>query len=348
MRFWKAILAALLLSLAAQRALAFTPESGLWWNPAEDGRGYAMEIQDNVIAVLVYAYDTDTARTSAFYTTAGTLQGNASYSGTLDGATNGQCLTCAYTGRPVILAGAGGAIAIVFDTETKARLTMGGRTFPIERFNFALGNTTQQMQGEWQVVLDLSTRTGDPTFQAYPFYGDVMTIDRVDTVPNPDQFRGCRPDTSLIGRCTTAANAAHDLAGFFDSAQNKHVIVVTDGAGSTAANSVFFSYVVTSGLTQFDGVMQIRIGANPETPVRMYPVRGFRSASKTFVQTGVGPSSADPKVIAQSGPRPGLVEAAGGVDRLPPGLTAAEVKARYGIDMQDFEPQVQELIRSLQ
>jgi len=343
MSYWKSALALLVLSLAARCAHAFTPESGLWWNPAEDGRGYTIEIQDNVLVILVYGYDTN--GTSAFFIGAGPMVGNSSWSAPLDGYTNGQCQTCNYQGRPITLNGVGGNASIIFDTEARGRLTIGTRVIPIERFNFAYGNTTQQMLGEWQVVLDLSTRTGS-TFQAYPYYGDILKIDSVDTAPNPDQFQGCRPTESLAARCTTAAYAAHDLAGFVDSAQNKHVIVVTDGAGTTQANSVFFTYTVTAGLSQFDGVMQIFIGSSAESPARFYPVRGFRSASKSFVQTGVGPSSADPKAGAAAA-MPGLLETIGGIDRLPPGLTAAEVKAQYGIDTEALQPKVLELIESM-
>lgn len=345
MRFWKFALAMLAMSLVARGAAAFTPESGLWWNPAEDGRGYTIEIQDNVLVILVYGYDTN--GTSAFFLGAGSMVGNSSWSATLDGYTNGQCLTCVYQGRPTALVGAGGAASIIFDTETRARLTLGGRVIPIERHNFGLGNNTEKMLGEWQVVLDLSTR--GTAFQAYPFYGDILTIDRVDLTPNPDQYRGCRPDTSVVGRCTTSANANHDVAGFFDTVQNKQVIVVTDGAGTSQSNSVFFAYVVTEGLSQFDGVMQIRIGSTPESPVRMYPVRGFRSASKRFVQTGSGPSSVDPgvKSLPASMARPGLVEALGGFDNLPDGLSTAEAKSQYGIDVEALEPQVRALIDSM-
>ena len=344
MRFWKSALALMVLSLAARGAAAFTPESGLWWNPAEDGRGYAIEIQDNVLAILVYGYDNDTARTSAFFTAAGPLQGNASFSGTLDGATNGQCLTCVYTGRPIILTGAGGAVSIVFDTETRARLTLGGRSINIERFNFALGNATQQMQGEWQVVLDFAP-TGTTTPQNNsPFFGEIMTIDSVDTVPNPDQYRGCRPTNSLR-LCAPLDYANHDLAGFFDSVQNKQIIVVTDRVDGSDRYSLV--YYVTAGLSQFDGVVEVRRNNVPSAP--RYPVRGFRSASKRFVQTGSGPNSVDPgsKFVAASFARPGVIEALGGIDKLPEGLSAAQVKSQYGIDLDALAPRVHALIESM-
>lgn len=345
MSFWKSALALLVLSLCARGADAFTPESGLWWNPAEDGRGYTIEIQDNVLVILVYGYDND--RSSAFFIGAGPMVGNSSWSGTLDGFNNGQCLTCNYQGRPITLTGAGGPASIVFDTETRGRLTLGGRVIPIERQNFALGNVLEQMQGEWQVVFDLSTRPGgNPPFASFPFFGDVLIINTVNTALNPDQFLGCRPESSVIGRCTASASANHDLAGFFDSTRNEHVIVVTDVAGS-ATTTQYLTYFVKSGLSQFDGVLQFRVGANPESPVRFFPVRGFRSASKRYVQTGVGPSSVDPTAKSTSNPQPGLLESLGGLDQLPQGLSAAEVKSEYGIDVEALEPRVQELIQSM-
>ncbi len=351
MRFWKFALAMLAMSLVARGAAAFTPESGLWWNPAEDGRGYTIEIQDNVLVILVYGYETD--RTSAFFLGAGPMVLNSSWSATLDGYTNGQCLTCVYQGRPTALVGVGGAASIVFDTETRARLTIGGRTIPIERHNFALGNNTEKMQGEWQVVLDLGTRPRqsslDPNFAAYPYYGDIVKFDRVDLTPDPDQYRGCRPATSTVARCTSTDNALHDAAGFFDPASGEHVFAVTDVAGQNYASTFFFVYTVRAGLNRFDGVMQIRRGDIGETPTRFFPVRGFRSASKRFVQTGNGPSSVDPgvKSLPASMARPGLVEALGGFDNLPEGLSAAEVKSQYGIDVEALEPQVQALIGSM-
>ncbi len=355
MRFWKSALALLCfpMLLAAQTIPArFTPESGLWWNPAEDGRGYAMEIQDNIIAILVYGYDNDAERTSAFFTAAGAMQGNSLFSGPLDGATNGQCLTCVYIGRPVILAGAGGAISVVFDTESRGRLTMGGRTFPIERLNFALGNPTERMQGEWQLVLDFANPANTAPPNESPYFGEILTIDSLDTSLNPDQYKGCRPSNSRR-RCAAADYTSHGVAGFYDAAADLQIIVVRDQVNA-AGTPFFLAYYVKAGLSQFDGVVAFRTSAtgtdacSPVVMAACFPVRGFRSASKRFVQTGTGPSSGDPKSGVAAATRPGVVESMGGIDRIPQGLNAGEVKSRYGIDMQALEPRVQALIRSMQ
>lgn len=348
MSYWKSALAllALPMALAAQTLPPrFTPESGLWWNPAEDGRGYTIEIQDNVLVILVYGYDTD--GTSAFFIGANAMQGNNAWTAPLDGFTNGQCLTCNYQGRPVTLNGVGGTASIIFDTETRGRLTIGTRVIPIERFNFAHGNPTEKMLGEWQVVLDFAPQTGTTPQNFSPFFGEILTIDSIDTVPTPDQYKGCRPTTSLR-RCTAADYTNHNVAGFYDSASDEYVTVVRDRVDQGV--TYFLAFYTKTGLSQFDGVVAVRTnptGADACSPTRTaacFPVRGFRSASKRFVQTGSGPSSADPKATSL---RPGVIEAIGGVENLPQGLGVAEVKSQYGIDMQALEPRVQALIESM-
>src|SRR5207244_13625482 len=122
--------------------------------------------------------------------------------------------------------GSAGPVSINWSTEIRATLVWGGRTIPIERFVYALGDKTQIMLGEWQAILDLYDRSTQ--YQAYPFYGEVMVVDRIDRTPDPDQFQGCRPVDSLQGFCSAGSLANHDLAGTFNTTTGKHVIVVTD------------------------------------------------------------------------------------------------------------------------
>ncbi len=287
--------AALLFSFAGW-AGAFTPESGLWWDPLEDGRGYTIEIQDNVMAVLLYGYDTN--GTSAFFIGANVIGGNSTFSATLDGFTAGQCNTCSYAGRPITLNGAGGSMSIVFTSETRALLNLNGRIIPIQRFNFAHGNTLQQMLGEWQITLDFSPLVAA---NAHPFFGDVIKLDRISSTA-ANTYLGCRPDDASYARCTAFDYANHDAAGGFVSSTGSHAIVVKD-AVNAQGQSVFLLYNVQSGLSQFDG--QARFSENGVlSPI--VTVRGFRSASRLFVQTGNGPSTADPKAASATGPSSGV------------------------------------------
>lgn len=317
-------LAALLGSLATS-AHAFTPESGFYWNPAEPGSGIAIEIQDNILFLAGYVYDTQGRAT--WVTSAGAVTGNAGYSGTLDTFRGGQCIGCAYTANTPN--GSAGPVSITWTSETVATFTWGGRTFPVQRFNYALGDKTQIMLGEWQAILDIYGRSAD--YNAYPFYGEVMVVDLIDRTLDPDQFQGCRPVTSLSGFCTSAARAAHDLAGSFNTSTGKHVVVITDSVNNGV--KTFFAYYLTVGTDQFDGVFEICAqGACGASNAALYPVRGFRSASNHFVQTGTGPSSAD-KAAAPA--REGLAERirAGNGGAMPAGLSVDEAKSKFGIDV---------------
>ena len=49
--------------MLARPAQAFTPENGFYWNAAEPGRGYTIEIQDNFLFIIIYIYNPDGSAT---------------------------------------------------------------------------------------------------------------------------------------------------------------------------------------------------------------------------------------------------------------------------------------------
>ncbi len=341
-----------------------TPESGLWWNPAESGRGYVIDIQDDTMQLLFFAYRPDGSAT--FYISVGRMNyryngdllAEVSYTGTIDASEQGQCLSCPYR-VPVYTPNVEGTVRINFTSETTATMSFAGRTIPIERFAAALGNRTERMLGEWRVLIDFYSRGNSSyPYRDYPYFGDVFVIDRLEQrrPARPDLFLGCRPTQSTDGYCRARARADHDLAGFLDNNTGEHVIIVKDVPGTAFSQAVYLAYYVKAGTSNFDGVVDIY--RENEIPGRgpFYPVSGFRSASRTFVLTGQGPSSAltgsgtaavddDSKSAAQTG---GLSLAARADDgTLPPGLSAAEVRERYGIDVVALEPEVERLAREL-
>lgn len=334
-----------LLAAAASPASAFVPESGIWFNPAESGRGVTIEVQDNILQFSAYVYRPD--GTTAWFTSAGPLvytynsQGalqTVTYSGNLDGYSGGQCLGCTYR-APTVLPGAGGPIRLDFRTEIEANLTWGGVTIPIERFAAVVGDRTARMQGEWQAVLDFRDRgnTSEWPFRDYPFFGEVLLIDGLDRTRNPDQFLGCRPQDTET-RCTSTARRDHDVAGYYNTGTRETLIVVKDIPGTFSSPATYFAYFVNAGIDQFDGVVSIfRENGNPENGP-FYPVRGFRSASRTYAQTGVGPAAADDGKA--SAPTSGLSTRLLGDDGQPPaGLSLAQAQARTGIDIKALAAQ---------
>jgi len=106
-----------------------TPQAGLWWNPDESGSGYALDYKHGVLVVTTYSYKTDGS--SQWYLTSGPVVNNV-FTATLDKYTNGQCISCPYTGRPS--GGTNdGSMTITFNNETSATVKLpGGRVFHIQ------------------------------------------------------------------------------------------------------------------------------------------------------------------------------------------------------------------------
>ncbi len=333
-------LAGFILSLiTATSASSYTAETGFWFNPNEPGSGVAIEIQDNQLFLAGYVYTPTGA--STFVTAQGTMQTSTTFTSVIDNFANGQCIGCGYR-APSVSLGTGGPISIVFNTndETAATLTWGGRAMPLRRFVYGLGATEQQlMLGEWTMMFDLATRSGNAD---YPFLGDVFVFNRVERVNNVDQFKGCRPANSRAGTCTSSDNSKHDAAGFFNSSLDEHVVIVKDIGGTLTTRAVYFAYFLDVGTDQFEGVLEIY--SENETPGDgpFYPVRGYRSASKTFVLTGLGPAGAN-KALDDDLSNRSIYRALSANGPLPDGLNIAQVKAEFDIDVSAHQAQLQRL-----
>ncbi|MDW8480232.1 MAG: hypothetical protein RML12_11090 [Xanthomonadales bacterium] len=289
-----------LLALLPLFARAFTPESGFWWTPTEPGSGIAIEIQDNYLFLAAYAYRPDGSAT--FYTSQGTLSGNARFVGELLTFRGGTCIGCPWT--PNVTIPNQGTVEIIFQTERTGRLRWGGRDLPIERFLYYLKRPADpaaaplevtKLLGEWSMVLDFE-RNPEPGLSG--FQGEVLVFDRVvfDNRLNAWVFDGCRADDSEIGACLPGSL---DAAGTYDPRIRRHVIVVYDGRDSLNRDVCLY-YELDVGTNQLrtlrlDGIGGVAVYlCEREDPLsrRFHPVRGFRTASRTFVQGGVGPSEA--------------------------------------------------------
>lgn len=282
--FLAAVFAALFAVAAPARA--FTPESGWWWNPAEPGYGFSIEIQDNFIFMVAFAYGNGGAAT--WYAAQGEMVDNTFFQAPLYRRDNGTCLGCPFTpaGQPY---SAGSNVRVDFLTETTANLTWGGRTIPIQRQDFFLSRTpgvdpkTELWLGEWQVVLDF-INVAD--YEDYPFLGEVLIFDLLDTSGNRDFFEGCRPEDSLVGFCDDFALANHDASGFYSPADGTNIIVVNDSANG------WFVYEVEVGTYQFDGYMKscpksinnLITQCLDSNNYPVIPVRGWRSASRAYIE----------------------------------------------------------------
>ena len=164
----------------AQAAQAVVPEEGLWWNPAESGRGYGIELQDDGMFVTYYAYQDNGAK-SAFYTTFGRFNSDTGVmTGYFADAKNGQCFGCPYRGPQVTEIG---QARFAFTSPTTGRIELPGNvSIPIQRQIYMADNlrAPEIMLGVWGMV------DGGPVY-----FGEMLWFREVVDGP-PRRFAGHR------------------------------------------------------------------------------------------------------------------------------------------------------------
>ena len=123
------------------------PENGWWWNPAESGRGFSVEIQGNTLFLAGYMYDASgnpiwyiSAGPMTSMTTGGIYGGEMtttwSYTGALQQYANGQAIGAPYT-QPTLVNPNVGTITVLFNDPENGVLTLpDGRQVPFTRFVF--------------------------------------------------------------------------------------------------------------------------------------------------------------------------------------------------------------------
>jgi WD40 repeat protein len=111
-----------------------TPEPGTWWNPAESGRSFNIEVRHGTLVLVAQVYDSSGAPTwllasGPYDPTSGTFSGEfGTYSG-------GQCLGCTYR-APDFSPVNGGQVRVVFSTVTSGMLYFGDTSTPIQKFDW--------------------------------------------------------------------------------------------------------------------------------------------------------------------------------------------------------------------
>jgi hypothetical protein len=108
------------------------PQSGWWTNPAEPGRGYALEMRGGKIFFASFLYNDDGS--ARWLASNGVMTNTLNYQGTLTQYGGGQMLGGAYS--PVSSNVPIGNMALNFTSATTATLTWPGGSVPIQRFDF--------------------------------------------------------------------------------------------------------------------------------------------------------------------------------------------------------------------
>jgi streptogramin lyase len=186
-----------LFSATAQAA----PASGYWWNPAEPGRGFVIEIQGNTMFMAGFLYVSSGEATWVGST--GPMTTATQYSGPLTTYTGGQTLTGAFKPATVVYP-AIGTLSINFNSNTAGTLTWPGGTIPIQRFDFGPGGSgatqplTNPQTGWWWNPAEggrgfaIEIQSGALYFAAYMYdaSGNPLWYLASGNMSNPGLFQG--------------------------------------------------------------------------------------------------------------------------------------------------------------
>ena len=110
------------------------PESGWWWNPAEPGRGYAIEFQGNAIFVCGFMYDG--AGNPVWYLINGTMATPTHFEGGWMQFANGQAMGAPYRAPQLVNANVGSAVLDFTDARNGTLTLPDGRKIALTRFVF--------------------------------------------------------------------------------------------------------------------------------------------------------------------------------------------------------------------
>lgn len=244
-------------------AHAIVPESGWWWNDAEGGRGYAIEIQDDQIFFTSFTYDGNGL--PIWYYSFGKLTGDRNYSGRVLRSTQGACFGC--TQKAPITVDVG-AMTLSFSSATNASLSLLGFKTELKRFDFTPGQDNTKIPGacygEWSAVI------GSASFPVY--YGERL---RFSSTYNSTTLSGSRKgDSSDIALCS------------YDASTRSWSILLD----SSASYYQFFSFKFT-GFNSIEGSHWTILKGSTLSGSGTNFV-AYRTASKSAVQGLGGPAKA--------------------------------------------------------
>lgn len=111
----------------------FIARSGWWWSPTRSGSGWAIEVLGDRLMVAGFTYGSDGQ--PVWYMAIGAVTGRNRFTGDLIAYAGGQTLGGSY--RAPTTLGSVGTVELVFTTDARGTLTIGGDNVAIERFEFA-------------------------------------------------------------------------------------------------------------------------------------------------------------------------------------------------------------------
>jgi hypothetical protein len=108
------------------------PQTGWWWNPLEDGRGFSIEVRGRNLFFASFLYDAS-GRSSWYVATGAVSLDGSLFNNELLSARGGQALGGGYPGFPTLRNE--GPITLAFNNASTGTLVWPGGAVPIQRFN---------------------------------------------------------------------------------------------------------------------------------------------------------------------------------------------------------------------
>jgi len=112
------------------------PQTGWWWNPAQPGRGFSIEVQGQHIFFAAFHYDVSGRSTWNVASGPTSLDGSL-FNGDLLAVAGGQTLGGPYKGSPNV--SKVGTLTLAFSDAAHGTMIWPGETVPIERMNLVPG-----------------------------------------------------------------------------------------------------------------------------------------------------------------------------------------------------------------
>ena len=203
----------------ASTVSAMLPESGWYWNPTESGRGFNIEIQNNVLFMSGFVYDA--SGKPIWVVGSCVMTSDRNCSAVLYQTSGGQCIGCAYGGPPAIAQY--GTAVITFTSETTALVTVNGIALSLQRQAWAidLTNVATPLLGEWAIV------SGSVVLPVY--FGDKITFSLVVSSGGTTGAGGSR--TGDIARVAVGSLTPAGWGILFDSSPSYYTLFVFSFAG---------------------------------------------------------------------------------------------------------------------
>jgi streptogramin lyase len=235
--------------------VATNPQNGWWWNPGEGGRGFAIEVQVDVMYLAGYMYDA--SGNPIWYLASGKMQKTNLFQGEWVQFGNGQTLTGTYQPATTVK-GNVGSVTVQFPTTTTATLTLPNEQIPLTRFNFGVP-AQQYTVTEFDGLPLLSTREIVTGTDGNLWYAGIANTATLGVV------------TPLVARITPAGVITAFSAGISSDAAMGGIAAGPDGniwfteaAGANSIGRITPAGVVTQFNSFNSSVTPQEITAGPD------------------------------------------------------------------------------------